>query len=154
MGRFYGTQDYESLVFDEEGPSEEEVFAGELNPGPEEEWVFEELDSPDGEWSPEELPSEILQELSDEDFPPLMVSLVMEDGSRLRYEAMGIFMVGDCQYMALHPEGEAREGDIPVELMRYTKGPEDELELLPIENEEEFADASRAFYQMLGDGSA
>lgn len=158
MSRFYGIQDYESLVFDEDRSSEEEAFGpvpeGETGSGPEGEWVFEDLDSPDGEWSPEELSPEILQELSAEDFPPLMVDLITEDGNRLRYEAMGVFLVGDCQYMALHPEGEAREGEIPVELMRYTKGPEDELVLLPIEDEEEFAAASQAFYQMMGDDGA
>lgn len=175
MGKLYSIEDYENLVFGRDSqPFQEEGEAGEQgeneeskaewNGGesggeweskePEEEWLLEdaeELDSLDGEWQPEQLPPEVLQDLGIDDFPPLTVNLVMEDGVSHSYEIMGVFQEDGFQYMALHPAGGAQEGEIPIELMRFTEGEQDALVLEAIETKEEYVAAEKAFYRLLGD---
>ncbi len=174
MGKLYGIEDYERLVFggaseelDESGGVSEELDeSGAFAKGADshesegfpqtgdwqEEWELEDvqdLESLDGEWQPEELPEEVLEELMEEDFPPLTIDLVTEDGRRLSYEAVGVFLAGGQQYMALHPTDGAREGEIPIELMRCLEGEEDALVLEPIDDEKEYEAAAEAFHRLL-----
>lgn len=145
VGRFLGTADYESLVFggEETAGGKEEAFDGLSEELSEE--LFGEL--------PEGMDvQELLNELSESDFEPMIVNLELSDGSILSYEAMGVFLVEDTQYMALHPKGGAEEGDIPVILLRYTQGENDELILQQIEDDEEFEAAEAAFNRMFASG--
>lgn len=153
MGKFLRTADYESFVFGEETES-----LGESAEEPEEK-AEPDVSGPAGVLA-EELfgglpegmdPQEFFEELSAGDFEPMIVTLEMSDGSTKKYEAMGVFLAEDRQYMALHPAGAPAEGDIPVLLLRYDQGEDDELILNQIEDDDEFEAAERAFQQMLGD---
>ncbi len=153
MGKFLGTADYESFVFGEEtGSLGEPAEEPGKKEGPD-------VSDPAGALA-EELfgslpegmdPQELLEDLSTDDFEPMIVTLELSDGSTKKYEAMGVFLAGDRQYMALHPADGPAEGDIPVLLLRYDQGEDDELLLSQIEEDDEFEAAERAFQQMLGD---
>lgn len=163
MGRFFGTADYESLVF---GGEETDVGAetdgggradsgGETDDGDgkdngnEADGLVEELfgELPEGIET-----QELLEELSESDFEPMIVNLELSDGSVMSYEAVGVFIVGETQYMALHPKGEPETGNIPILLLRYVQGEDDELLLQQIEDDEEFEAAEAAFNRMFADG--
>lgn len=86
---------------------------------------------------------------ADTEFPALELELELEDGQVLVCEAVGVFLAGDYEYMALHPKTDT-EGI--VHLMRLEPGEDDELKLSPIKDEEELQVAAEAFQQMLEDG--
>lgn len=74
-----------------------------------------------------------ITEDSIEDFPALEFTLTLADGRTLDYEAVGIFIHEDKEYMALHPKTDT-EGT--VHLMEMTQGVDDELQLMPVPDEE------------------
>lgn len=72
-----------------------------------------------------------------------MIYLTLDDDSELECEVLGIFEVEDKEYIALLPIGEEE-----VLLYGYKELEEDDFDLLPIENEEEFELVSEAFYAL------
>ena len=124
MERFYETEDLESAIF---GP-------GEIS-GP------DAMDAPDAAEAPEDLAEEA-------DLPSLELELTLEDGRRLACQAVGVFLAGEKQYIALRPK-EDTEGLIHI--LELAQGEDDQAKLLPVEDDRELEEAARAFYHMIGD---
>lgn len=80
-----------------------------------------------------------------EDFPVMEFTLALEDGRELTCEAVGIFGNDAAQYIALHPK-EDQEGLIHI--LKMVQGDEDELLLLPVEDDKERMEAESEFYRM------
>ena len=86
--------------------------------------------------------------IEENDFPALELELTLSDGSILVYEAVGVFVLGEKEYMALHPKNDT-EGIIHI--MELTQGEDDEIKLLPVEDDKEFEMATEAFYRLIAD---
>lgn len=84
----------------------------------------------------------------DVELPALELELVLEDGNTMLCIARGVFLAGEKQYIALQPK-EDTEGK--VHILELTEGENDEAKLLPVEDEEEFKAAAKAFYHMIGE---
>ncbi|WMM26469.1 DUF1292 domain-containing protein [Tissierella sp. MB52-C2] len=69
-----------------------------------------------------------------------IIYLTLDDDTELECNVLGIFEVEDVEYIALLPMG-----DDEVLLYRYVELEDNEFDLLPIENEEEFGTVSEAF---------
>lgn len=82
-----------------------------------------------------------------EGLPALELYLDLEDGSTLEFELGGVFVHGDKEYAVLHPKTD--EGGI-IHLMELTQGDDDEIQLLPVA-EEEWESVSASFYKYLSD---
>ncbi len=120
MAGMYSTEDLERQVFSDETEMPEDFPAPEV---PEE---FASLEVP-------------------EDFPALEFTLALEDGGELVCEAVGIFGSEAAQYIALHPK-EDTEGLIHI--LKMARGGEDELLLLPVEDDGERIEAESEFHRM------
>lgn len=90
----------------------------------------------------EELSDEELQ-VSAEDLPALEFTLELSDGRILEYEVFGVFICGEKEYVALHPKTDT-EGEI--HLMELTGDENDDIRLLPVE-EDEMDAVTAAFYE-------
>lgn len=83
------------------------------------------------------------------------VTLTLDDGSELDCAVLSIFPVDDNQYIALVPmeqledENEENEGDIF--LYRFIEHDNNELELLNIEDDDEYEKVADAFDELLDD---
>ena len=78
------------------------------------------------------------------------VTLTLDDGSEMECLVLTIFPVGDLQYIALLPmEEAATDADGEVFLYRFKELENGELELLNIEDDEEFEAVSDAFDEYL-----
>lgn len=78
-----------------------------------------------------------------------IVKIEMEDGRTLAYSILAIFDVGESSYAALLPVDEDND-----EIVFYgcnEKSEEKELELIEIDEEEEFAVVSEAFLNLMND---
>lgn len=75
-----------------------------------------------------------------------IIYLTLDDDTELECSVLGIFEVEDVEYIALLPMGEEE-----VLLYRYIEHEDDEFDLLPIENEEEFGTVSEAFEALFMD---
>jgi uncharacterized protein YrzB (UPF0473 family) len=81
-----------------------------------------------------------------EDDEDEIMYLTLDDDTELECTVLGIFEVEDVEYIALLPMGEDE-----VLLYRYVQLEEEDFDLLPIENEEEFETVSEAFYALFSD---
>lgn len=72
--------------------------------------------------------------------------LTLDDDTELECTVLGIFEVDDDEYIALLPLGEDE-----VLLYKYVELEDEDFDLLPIENEEEFETVSEAFYALFSD---
>ena len=117
MARLYETEDLEATVFSEEGNLEDFDF--------------------------DKISDEKFQ-TGMEEFPALELTLELTDGRTLEYEVFGVFICGEKEYVALHPKTDT-EGII--HLMELTAGEDDEIKLLPIEDDAEMEAATAAFYE-------
>ena len=70
---------------------------------------------------------------------PVTMTVTLENGMQAEYTVAGVFLEGEKEYIAL----ETQEGDIHI--MELSEGEEDEVRLLPIEEEEEQKRAIEAF---------
>lgn len=78
------------------------------------------------------------------------VTLNLDDGSEMECLVLTIFPVGDLQYIALLPMEEVEtEEDGEVFLYRFRELENGELELLNIEDDDEFEAVSDAFDEFL-----
>jgi len=75
-----------------------------------------------------------------------MIYLTLDDDSELECGVLGIFEVEDKEYIALLPVGEEE-----VLLYEYKELENEEFDLGPIDDEEEFALVSEAFYALYSD---
>lgn len=83
----------------------------------------------------------------DHDLEDMTIDIEMEDGSVLECEILGTFEVEDKEYMVLLPLDEEE-----VLLFKYDEDEEnEEFELTPIEDEEEFNIASEAYYELFSE---
>lgn len=79
-----------------------------------------------------------------------MMSLELDDGTKLECEIVATFDVEDTSYIALLPiEAPEDYDDDEVLVYRYIELPNDEFTLEPIEDEEEFDIVADAFDEIL-----
>ena len=83
-------------------------------------------------------------EFGEEDYE--IMYLTLDDDTELECSVLGIFEVDDDEYIALLPIGEDE-----VLLYKYVELEEEDFDLLPIEDEEEFGTVSEAFYALFSD---
>lgn len=89
-------------------------------------------------------------ENNNEEFDEPKVSMTLEDGTELECDVIAIYPVDDREYIALLPDKvipgyEENE----VFLYRYRELADDDVELTPIEDEEEYEAAADAFDELL-----
>ena len=134
MKRLYGTADLEAELFED----------GSVLVEGAEEWEYDLT-----EVTEENLA--VLEKLSEEDmndFPALEISLELTDGRILEYEVASVFVHGEKEYIGLHPKSDT-EGLIHI--MQLTQGEDDDIELLPIKEEEEIQAVYDAFFRLYAD---
>jgi hypothetical protein len=80
---------------------------------------------------------------------PIYVTLEYDDGTIVESEVMGIFDVGDKEYIALIPD----DGSDDVYIYGYKESDknEDDFELIDIEDDAEFEAAVAAFDEIMAD---
>ncbi|MBS6561262.1 MAG: DUF1292 domain-containing protein, partial [Clostridiales bacterium] len=77
-----------------------------------------------------------------------MITLTLEDDSEIQCEVLAIFPAGDKQYIALLPEGsDDVEGE--VYLYGYKELENNQIELVNIEDDEEYEIVADAFDELL-----
>lgn len=69
------------------------------------------------------------------------ITLQFDGGEDIECEILGIFDVEDKEYIALLPDDDSED----VYIYRYNELPDDEFELLDIEDDEEFEKVSEEF---------
>ena len=77
-----------------------------------------------------------------------IITLTLEDDSELKCSVLAIFPAGDKQYIALLPEG-ADDVEGEVYLYGYKELENNEIELLNIEDDEEYEIVADAFDELL-----
>lgn len=75
------------------------------------------------------------------------ITLTLEDDSEMECEVLGIFPVGDKEYVALLPEDAGEDGEVII--YRYTELENDEIQLDNIEDDEEFELVGEAFDEFM-----
>lgn len=85
----------------------------------------------------------------DHEHEHMNVTLTLDDGTDLECEVLAIFPVGDKDYIALVPASEADNEESEIFLYRFIEHGEEEIELLNIEDDEEFEAVSEAFDEMM-----
>ncbi|MDF2804242.1 MAG: hypothetical protein K0S61_4147 [Anaerocolumna sp.] len=85
------------------------------------------------------------------DHEQMNVTLTLDDGKEIECEVLCIFPVGEKDYIALVPadrnEDEEEEGEIF--LYQFIEHENDEIELLNIDNDDEFEAVSDAFDELM-----
>ena len=85
----------------------------------------------------------------DHEHEEMTVTLTLDDGSELECVVLTIFPVEDRQYIALLPIDEAEGEEGEVYLYRFNELEDGELELLNIEDDEEYEKVADAFDEFL-----
>jgi len=75
------------------------------------------------------------------------ITLTLEDDSEMDCAVLGIFPVGDKEYIALLPEESGEDGEVII--YRYTELENDEIQLDNIEDDEEFELVGEAFDEFM-----
>lgn len=75
------------------------------------------------------------------------ITLTLEDDSEMDCEVLGIFPVGDKEYIALLPEGAGEDGEVII--YRFTELENDEIQLDNIEDDAEFELVGEAFDEFM-----
>lgn len=89
-------------------------------------------------------------ELNNDEFDEATVTMVLDDGTELECSVIAIFPVDDKDYIALLPNriiDGFEEGE--VLLYRYEELEEDEIDLTPIDNDDEYEAVADAFEELL-----
>lgn len=90
------------------------------------------------------------EELNNEEYEDATVSLELEDGTKLTCSVVAIFPVDDREYIALLPENQVEGFDEnEVFLYRYIELEGDDIDLEPIEDEDEYEAVCDAFDELL-----
>ena len=134
MKHLLGTADLEAEIFEAENEAEEKK---------------QEIEYILGDGTAEDY-AEIEHLLAEDaaDFPALELSLELTDGRILEYEVASVFVHGEKEYIGLHPKSDA---DGLIHIMQLTQGADDEIELLPIKDEEELQAVYDAFFKLYAD---
>lgn len=83
----------------------------------------------------------------DHEHEVMVIDIEMQDGSKIECDVLGTFEVEDKEYMVLLPHDEDE-----VLLFKYEEDEEnEEFELTPIEDEEEFKIAADAYYELFSE---
>jgi uncharacterized protein YrzB (UPF0473 family) len=77
------------------------------------------------------------------------VTLTLDDGTDMECEVLCIFPVGEKDYIALVPVDRTDDEDSEIFLYQFIEHDNDEIELLNIENDDEFEAVSDAFDEMM-----
>jgi uncharacterized protein YrzB (UPF0473 family) len=77
------------------------------------------------------------------------VTLTLDDGSELECAVLCIFPVAEKDYIALVPADAEEEEDSEIFLYQFVEHDNDEIELLNIEDDEEFEAVSDAFDELM-----
>lgn len=85
----------------------------------------------------------------DHDNEHTIVTLTLDDGTELECSVLTIFPVGEKQYIALLPVEESDDEESEVFLYRFIQSDNDEMELLNIEDDEEYEAVADAFDEIL-----
>lgn len=85
----------------------------------------------------------------DHEHEEMTVTLTLDDGSELECVVLTIFPVEENQYIALLPIDEAEGEEGEVYLYRFNELEDGELELLNIEDDDEYEKVADAFDQFL-----
>lgn len=83
------------------------------------------------------------------DHDHMNVTLTLDDGSELECEVLCIFPVGEKDYIALVPTDNSDKEDGEIFLYQFIEHDNDEIELLNIEDDEEFEAVSDAFDELM-----
>jgi len=75
------------------------------------------------------------------------ITLTLEDGSELICDVLAIFPVDDKNYIALLPQND--DPDAEIFLYRFEEKNEDDIDLINIEDDDEFEAVSDAFDELL-----
>lgn len=75
------------------------------------------------------------------------ITLTMEDGSELVCDVIAVFPVNEKNYIALLPQGDDPEAEIF--LYRFEEKGDDDINLINIDDDDEFEAVSDAFDEML-----
>ena len=86
-------------------------------------------------------------DLMNEEVDRSHITLTLEDDSEMDCEVLGIFPVGDKEYIALLPEDAGEDGEVII--YRYTELENDEIQLDNIEDDEEFELVGEAFNEFM-----
>lgn len=86
-------------------------------------------------------------EFMDDDLDRSHITLTLEDDSEMDCEVLGIFPVGDKEYIALLPEGAGEDGEVII--YRFTELENDEIQLDNIEDDAEFELVGEAFDEFM-----
>lgn len=73
----------------------------------------------------------------------LTMDLVLDDGTELKCNVVGTFLVEDLMYIGLLPVGEEE-----VFIYRYEEIDDENIELINIEDDEEFEQVTEAFFEL------
>lgn len=120
MRQLFDTEFLESQIFGDSGQEEPEEEA---------QWIAPQEGEPgEGEMDEE---------------PPTELTLSLADGSSLNCRVSGVFIEQEKEYIALETE------DGMIYLMGLSQGDKDELNLRPLEDEEEQEAAMAAFFRMV-----
>lgn len=76
-----------------------------------------------------------------------IITLTLDDGSELECEVMGIFNVGEKEYIALAP----MDGSDDIFLYGYEEKAEDTFDLIDIEDDAEFEAVSAEFEKLMSE---
>lgn len=90
---------------------------------------------------------ENLSESEQEELPALELSLELEDGTQLAYEVAGVFVCQEQEYIVLSPKSDT-EGELSI--MKLAQGENDEIRLLPVE-EENWQAVQEKFFALYGE---
>ena len=80
-----------------------------------------------------------------------MITLTLDDDTELECLVMSIFPVEEKNYIALLPTSSMDEEESEVYLYQYVEHDNDELELLNIDDDEEFEAVSKTFNELLNE---
>lgn len=83
------------------------------------------------------------------DHDHMNVTLTLDDGTDLECEVLCIFPVGEKDYIALIPAERDEEEDGEIFLYQFIEHENDEIELLNIEDDDEFEAVSDAFDELM-----
>ena len=78
-----------------------------------------------------------------------IITLTLDDGKEIECAVLAVFPVNDNNYIALLPQDADDEGE--VYLYRFIQHDDDEIELINIEDDDDFDAVSDAFDEMLDD---
>ncbi len=78
-----------------------------------------------------------------------MITLTLDDDTELECIVMSIFPVGEKEYIALLAADSTDEEASEVYLYQYVEHDDDEVELINIEDDNEFEEVSQAFDSLL-----